>query len=362
MHGTLFLGTNAGVPSLERNVTSLALRLLEERRSLWLFDCGEGTQHQILRSPLKLSKLEYIFITHLHGDHLFGLPGLISSRAYQGGDSPLTLFGPKGLKKFVETTLGLSESRIDYKLEIVEHDGGLLFEDDTFRVEAALLEHRIASYGYRVVEKDLPGKLDAAVLERFGIRPGPLYGKLKKGESVVTPSGETLHAVDVLGKPKAGRIVTILGDTRPCSAAQKLAQNADVLVHESTFCMNWPTPRTHITTARLDKRRRPRAMPERSIYFLPISVRGTNPRNSSAGWRMRLKRFLLGRSWPGSMCCIRFGADAIGRAEKYFRESAGNDSRLQSLALRQGPVFFSFEGLRRQQARQDVFLTNSQKS
>ncbi|GIP10974.1 MAG: ribonuclease Z [Paenibacillus macerans] len=230
-----FLGTNAGVPSLERNVTSLALRLLEERRSLWLFDCGEGTQHQILRSPLKLSKLEYIFITHLHGDHLFGLPGLISSRAYQGGDSPLTIFGPKGLKKFVETTLGLSESRIDYKLEIVEHDGGLLFEDDTFRVEAALLEHRIASYGYRVVEKDLPGKLDAAVLERFGIRPGPLYGKLKKGESVVTPSGETLYAVDVLGKPKAGRVVTILGDTRPCSAAQKLAQNADVLVHESTF-------------------------------------------------------------------------------------------------------------------------------
>ncbi|MGG6311047.1 ribonuclease Z [Paenibacillus macerans] len=230
-----FLGTNAGVPSLERNVTSVALRLLEERRSIWLFDCGEGTQHQILRSPLKLSKLEYIFITHLHGDHLFGLPGLISSRAYQGGDSPLVIYGPKGLKAFVDTSLALSESRINYKLDIVEHSGGVLFEDDTFRVESALLEHRIDSYGYRVIEKDLPGRLDAAVLERFGIRPGPLYGKLKRGESVVTPGGETLHAKDVLGEPKAGRIVTILGDTRPCAAVGVLAKQADALVHESTF-------------------------------------------------------------------------------------------------------------------------------
>ena len=230
-----FLGTNAGVPSLERNVTSVALRLLEERRSLWLFDCGEGTQHQILRSPLKLSRLERIFITHLHGDHLFGLPGLISSRAYQGGDTPLVIYGPKGLKKFVETALALSESRINYKLEIVEHNGGTIFEDDTFRVESALLEHRIDSYGYRVIEKDLPGKLDAAVLARHGIRPGPLYGRLKKGESITTPDGYVLQAGDVLGAPKAGRIVTVLGDTRPCIAVGELAQNADMLVHESTF-------------------------------------------------------------------------------------------------------------------------------
>ncbi|WP_018752844.1 ribonuclease Z [Paenibacillus sanguinis] len=230
-----FLGTNAGVPSLERNVTSVALRLLEERRSLWLFDCGEGTQHQILRSPLKLSRLERIFITHLHGDHLFGLPGLISSRAYQGGDTPLVIYGPKGLKQFVDTVLALSESRINYKLDIVEHDGGIIYEDDTFRVESALLEHRIDSYGYRIIEKDLPGKLDAAVLARHGIRPGPLYGRLKKGENITTPDGSILQAQDVLGAPKAGRIVTVLGDTRPCTAVGELAYNADMLVHESTF-------------------------------------------------------------------------------------------------------------------------------
>lgn len=230
-----FLGTNAGVPSLERNVTSLALRLLEERRSIWLFDCGEGTQHQILRSPLKLSKLEFIFITHLHGDHLFGLPGIISSRAYQGGTTPLTIYGPQGLKRFVSTALDISESRINYTLNIVEHDGGVVFEDDTFRVESGLLDHRVPSYGYRIVEKDQPGKLDLEILNQYGIRPGPLYGKLKRGESIETPSGTILHASEVLGKPKQGRIVTILGDTRPCPMAVQLAQGADALVHESTF-------------------------------------------------------------------------------------------------------------------------------
>lgn len=230
-----FLGTNAGVPSLERNMTSIALRLFDERRSFWLFDCAEATQHQILSSPLKLSKLEYIFITHLHGDHLFGLPGLISSRSYQGGDTPLTVFGPSGIKKYITNSLEVSESRINYTLHIVEHEGGVLFEDESFRVESALLDHRISSYGYRIIEKDQPGKLNVEVLEKHGIRPGPLYGKLKQGQSVEAPDGTVLHAHDVLGDVKRGRIVTILGDTRPCDASVRLAQDCDVLVHESTF-------------------------------------------------------------------------------------------------------------------------------
>ncbi|CAM2784064.1 ribonuclease Z [Paenibacillus sediminis] len=230
-----FLGTNAGVPSTERNVTSIALRLLEERRSFWLFDCGEGTQHQILRSPLKLSKLEKVFITHLHGDHLFGLPGLLSSRAYQGGTSPLTVYGPPGLKTYLDITLELSQSRVNYELIVEEHTGGVIFEDDTFKVEMALLDHRIDSYGYRVTEKDRAGKLNGELLEQFGIKPGPLYGKLKNGESVETPEGRIIHPSEVIGEPKKGRIVTILGDTRPCSNVIPLAVNADILVHEATF-------------------------------------------------------------------------------------------------------------------------------
>lgn len=230
-----FLGTNAGVPTLQRNVTSIALRLLEERRSIWMFDCGEGTQHQVLRSPIRLGKLEKLFITHLHGDHLFGLPGLLSSRGYQGGTSPLTVYGPPGLKAYLDISLAVSQSRIPYKIEIVEHTGGTVFEDDGFKVEAALLEHRIDSYGYRVTEKDSPGSLNTELLKSYGLKPGPIYGKLKKGEDVITDEGIRICAADVVREPKRGRIVTILGDTRPCSGALELSLDADLIVHEATF-------------------------------------------------------------------------------------------------------------------------------
>jgi len=230
-----FLGTNAGVPSLQRNVTSIGLRLLDERKALWLFDCGEGTQHQILSSPLKLSKLEKIFITHLHGDHVFGLPGLLSSRAYQGGTTPLTVYGPPGTERMIATTLELSQSRLNYELLIVEHTGGIVFEDESFVVEAGLLEHRIDSYGYRVTEKDRPGSLDPSKMAEYGLKPGPLFGRLKRGESITLDDGRTIAPQDVLGTPKPGKIVTILGDTRPCEGVLPLAQHADVLVHEATF-------------------------------------------------------------------------------------------------------------------------------
>ncbi|WP_145413501.1 ribonuclease Z [Paenibacillus xylanexedens] len=230
-----FLGTNAGVPTLQRNVTSIGLRMLDERRALWLFDCGEGTQHQILSSPLKLSKLEKIFITHLHGDHVFGLPGLLSSRAYQGGTTPLTVYGPPGTERMIATTMEISQSRLNYDLNVVEHTGGVLFEDDSFIVESALLEHRIDSYGYRITEKDRPGSLDPAKLATYGLKPGPLFGRLKRGETITLDSGDTVRPEDVLGAPKRGMVITILGDTRPCENVKPLAQNADVLVHEATF-------------------------------------------------------------------------------------------------------------------------------
>ena len=230
-----FLGTNAGVPTLQRNVTSIALRLLEERRTFWMFDCGEGTQHQVLRSPLRLGKLEKLFITHLHGDHLFGLPGLLSSRGYQGGTAPLTVYGPPGLRAYLDISLSASQSRIPYKLEIVEHSGGLVFEDDSFKVEAGLLEHRIDSYGYRVTEKDSPGNLNTELLTSYGLKPGPLYGKLKKGEDITMENGIIVRAAEVVNAPKRGRIVTILGDTRPCPGVLPLAQDADLIIHEATF-------------------------------------------------------------------------------------------------------------------------------
>ncbi|UHA73091.1 ribonuclease Z [Paenibacillus sp. 481] len=230
-----FLGTGAGMPTTRRNVSSLALRLYDERGTFWLFDCGEGTQHQVLRSPIKLSKCEFVFITHLHGDHLFGLPGLLSSRAFQGGTTPLTVFGPTGLKRFLETAFEVSETHLPYELHIEEIQEGVVWSDDTFSVTALPLEHRVPSFGYRVQQKDRPGKLKFELLQEHGIAPGPLYGKLKRGEDIELPSGELLFAASVLGEPVPGRTVTILGDTCLCENAVRLGRDADLLVHEATF-------------------------------------------------------------------------------------------------------------------------------
>ncbi|SEG05801.1 ribonuclease Z [Paenibacillus sp. UNC499MF] len=232
-----FLGTGAGMPARHRNVTSIVLNLLPERGSIWFFDCGEGTQHQILRSPVKLSKSEKLFVTHLHGDHIFGLPGLLSSRSYQGGDTPFTIYGPKGIKAYVDMSLQLSQVHLDYELVIREipSEGGVVFEDETFRVEAAPLEHRIECFGYRIVEKDLPGKLQQEKLHELGITAGPLYGRLKQGQTVKLEDGRELHGSDFVGPSIKGRTVTILGDTKPCGNSALLAEGADVLVHEATF-------------------------------------------------------------------------------------------------------------------------------
>ncbi|RKN84126.1 ribonuclease Z [Paenibacillus ginsengarvi] len=230
-----FLGTGAGMPSKERNVTAIALTLYDERGSMWLFDCGEGTQHQMLRSPLKASRLEHLYITHLHGDHVYGLPGLLTSRSNQGGTSPLTLFGPPGLEAMLEPVLRLSGAHLSYELSIREVEEGIVFEDDQFVVHCAKLDHRIDSYGYRVVEKDKPGKLDADKVKALGIKPGPVFGRIKRGETVELPDGSVIDGKSFIGSPIPGKKIVILGDTRYCEAAVGLAVNADVLVHEATF-------------------------------------------------------------------------------------------------------------------------------
>ena len=231
----LFLGTGAGVPAKLRNVSGIALKLLAERKAIWLFDCGEATQHQILHTSLKPRRLEKIFITHLHGDHLFGLPGLLGSRSFQGGNTPLTIYGPHGIRRFIEAALQVSDTHLQYPLFIKEITEGIIFEDDQFIVKAKLLDHGITCLGYRIMEKDKPGTLDAARLKEAGVPPGPIYQHLKKGETVTLDDGRKIDGNDFLGPEQKGRIVAILGDTRPCQNAIELAMEADVLVHEATF-------------------------------------------------------------------------------------------------------------------------------
>lgn len=231
----LFLGTGAGMPSRQRNVTSIALKLLAERNEVWLFDCGEGTQHQILSISLKPRKVKKIFITHLHGDHIYGLPGFISSRAFLGGED-LWIYGPKGIKEYVLTSLKISQTYLKHELHFYEFlEDGKIFEDDTFMVELKKLDHGIDSYGFRVIEKDRPGELLVDQLKQVGVKPGPIYKEIKAGKDIVLEDGTTILAKNFVGEAKKGKIVTILGDTRFCQAAIDLAQNSDLLIHEATF-------------------------------------------------------------------------------------------------------------------------------
>lgn len=230
------MGTNAGRPTKDRNVTSIALRLLEPCEHIWLFDAGEGTQQQLLRTPLKLNKISKIFITHLHGDHIYGLPGLLTSRSYHEGAGPLMLFGPPGIKQLLDTIFELSGAYLNYELMVQEiTDEGLLYEDVHFRVEVGSLDHRVPCFGYRVVEKEQSGMLNIEKLMQLGVPKGPLYGQLKRGENVWLEDGTEVLVAEVTAPPLPGRIITILGDTKPCDNAVKLAENADLLVHEATF-------------------------------------------------------------------------------------------------------------------------------
>ena len=231
----LFLGTGAGMPSKQRNTSALALKLLEERGAIWLFDCGEATQHQILHTTLKPRKIEKIFITHLHGDHIFGLPGLLGSRSFQGSDEPLEIYGPKGIKEFVETFLKISRTHLTYSIIFHEQLEGTIFEDDTMRVETALLDHVIPSYGYRIVQKPLPPKLNIEKATELGVPKGPLLAKLKSGGDVELENGRIVRSEEVTEPGEPGFVVAILGDTRFCKTAIELSKEADAVIHEATF-------------------------------------------------------------------------------------------------------------------------------
>ena len=231
-----FLGTGAGVPAKMRNVSSIALKLLDERNEIWLFDCGEATQQQILNTTIRPGKIKKIFITHLHGDHIFGLPGLLTSRSFQGGEDELTVYGPKGIKRFIDASIAVSYSKLGYPLKVVEfEEDGVLFEDKQFKVEAMKLEHGIPSYGFRMTEADQIGELKADELKALGVPFGPVFGRLKRGEVVTLEDGRVIDGKDYVSEDIKGRVVVICGDTRFTPKSIALAKNANVLVHEATY-------------------------------------------------------------------------------------------------------------------------------
>lgn len=231
-----FLGTGAGMPSKMRNTSALLVNLTAEGRGYWLFDCGEATQHQILHTSLKPRKIERIFITHLHGDHIFGLPGLISSRSFLGGNEPLHIYGPPGIENWLLVTLKMTNTHLNYALHIHEvEEEGMIIDESDFKVSVKNLQHVIPCLGYRIEQKPLPGKLLIDKAIEVGVPKGPLLKALKDGNDVTLTDGRVILSEDVTGEPQEGFIVAILGDTNYCEASVELAEAADIVVHEATF-------------------------------------------------------------------------------------------------------------------------------
>jgi ribonuclease Z len=212
----------------------VALRL-PQRAEVWLFDCGEGTQHQLLRSDLRISQIRRIFITHMHGDHIFGLMGLLASCGLAGNTDQIDLYGPPELGDYLKACRRYSHTHLSYPVRVHAVQPGLVFQDREFTVTCTLLKHRIPAFGYRVAELDRPGSFDVARAQALGIPPGPVYGQLKRGEVVTLKDGRHIHGRDLCGPTEVGRKVVYCTDTVYCDGAVELARDADVLIHEATF-------------------------------------------------------------------------------------------------------------------------------
>ena len=228
-----FLGTSAGKPTRERGLSAIALEFDQDNR-WYLFDCGEGTQFQLLKSKLSVGKLDSIFITHLHGDHFYGLLGLLSSKKMDRALNPLTLYGPKGIKKFIHCMLDVSQSDLGYELKIVEFENNQEFVFNNFTVKVLPLVHSIDSVAFYLKENDITNKLDEEKLRSIGLLPSPLYGILKRGKSVIH-EGVELDPKAFMTKPIKGRSIIIAGDNSNPSILGKYLQNLDLLVHECTY-------------------------------------------------------------------------------------------------------------------------------
>ncbi|MFL0781077.1 MAG: ribonuclease Z [Prochlorococcus sp.] len=234
-----FLGTSSGVPTRARNVSSLAVRL-PQRSELWLFDCGEGTQHQFLRSDLRLSQLSRIFITHMHGDHVFGLPGLLASLGLAGNSSGVDLYGPDPLEDYLQGVLRTSSTRIGYPLRVhrVKEAAAcnlVLLDQEDLLVRCTTLVHRVPAYAYRIEQKPRAGRFDVERAKAMGIPPGPIYAELKRGQPVELEDGRVIDGKDLCGPDRPGVSIVYCTDTVFSEAAVELAQGADLLIHEATF-------------------------------------------------------------------------------------------------------------------------------
>jgi len=229
----LFLGTSSGAPTKNRNVSAIAL--IESQGGAWhLIDCGEGTQHQLLHASLSLNSLESVFLTHLHGDHCYGLPGILASAGLNGRDRPLKIIAPNGIEKWLDITKEISQLYLPYELEIIHSDSGSINVNGQFDVSTINLSHRISCYGYIFIEKSVPKSLDTEKLHLAGLPQGPLWGKLQSGEDIEY-EGKLYLAAEFTKESRKPRKIVICGDNDQPNLLETSCIDCDLLVHESTY-------------------------------------------------------------------------------------------------------------------------------
>ena len=226
----VFLGTSSAIPTSHRNHSAVALKAFGE---IFLFDCGEGTQLQMSKAKISPMKINNIFITHFHGDHILGLPGIIQSMAFRGRKNPLHIFGPKGLVEMINIIRNFGYFSLTFEIYMHEIDDGIILEEENYRISCSKMNHTVLNFAYSIYEKRRPKFIREKAIA-LGINPGPDFGKLQQGISVKVGDA-VIRPEQVLGEERKGRKIVYSGDTTPSEQMVEFAEDADLLIHESTF-------------------------------------------------------------------------------------------------------------------------------
>ena len=228
----IFLGTGGSWPTIKRNVSSVAVKRGSE---IILFDCGEGTQRQFQKSRLSYMQISKIFITHFHGDHFLGLPGIIQTMQLNDRDKPLHIYGPKGMIKLVSQLLSLGYFKPGYNIVAHEVDEGDILDFDEYIIHVLRVKHNVPALAYAFEESMRPGRFNKSKALELDVPEGPLFSKLQRGETITLKSGKKIAPDMILGPPRKGRKIVISGDTKPCEKLIDFSKDADVLIHDATF-------------------------------------------------------------------------------------------------------------------------------
>ncbi|MCW4016582.1 MAG: ribonuclease Z [Candidatus Bathyarchaeota archaeon] len=227
-----FLGTGGSIPTANRGLSAVAVR---RKNELLLFDCGEGTQRQMIQSRVGFHRKAKVFVTHMHGDHVLGLPGLLQTMSLLGRTNELEIYGPKGIKDFVEAINKTVRFTLTFSLQVFEVDAGLVCDEKEYQVTAVQSGHMDPSLSYALTEKPRPGRFHKEKAKKLRVPEGPLWSKLQSGKAIKLADGTTVEPEMVLGESRHGRKIVYTGDTGPSENLVKLAENADLLIHEATF-------------------------------------------------------------------------------------------------------------------------------